>query len=152
MRVESASSATLGEREAPNVSSNKPPQPDHPNRDDDLAAVWPDHDKPVTPRPYSRRKCPSPTPLNPPKRISKKAINGGRCDYLDPDGKHCSHWQAPDSEACYCHFDAYMERFPFDMPRPRTKKSRGAWKKQKPVIAVKMTRNDMWQKGWHDAP
>ena len=102
---------------------------------------------------YRRRNCPKRTPLNRPKRISTKAKNGGRCDYLDPDGKHCSHWQAPGSDACYCHFDAYMERFPFDMPYPRTKQSRsGGWKKKKPVIAVMMVPNELTQRGWYDAP
>ena len=87
-------------------------------------------------------------------RISKKAKNGGRCDYLDPDGNICSHWQAPDSDACYCHFDAYMERFPFDMPYPRTKKARsGGWKKKPPTKFVKMTRNELSKPPeWYQRP
>ena len=57
-----------------------------------------------------RRNCPKVTPWTPPKRISKKARNGGRCDYLTPDGTHCSHWQAPKSLACWCHREAYEGR------------------------------------------
>ena len=119
----------------------------------DLADVWPSHDAPQTPRKWRRRACPNPTPRTRPKRISKKAKNGGRCDYLDPDGNICSHWQAPDSDACYCHFDAYMERFPFDMPYPRTKKSRsGGWQK-KPVVAVMMAPNELSKPSeWYQRP
>ena len=121
--------------------------------DPDLADVWPSHDAPPTPRKWRRRACPNPTPRTRPKRISKKAKNGGRCDYLDPDGNICSHWQAPDSDACYCHFDAYMERFPFNMPYPRTKKSRSGGRKKKPVVAVMMAPNELSKPSeWYHRP
>ena len=58
-----------------------------------------------------RRSCPKITPRTPPKRISKKSITGGRCDYVGRDGSLCSHWQAIDGRACPCHADAYEGRF-----------------------------------------
>ena len=53
-----------------------------------------------------RRTCPRIRPPKP-KRISKKDVLDGLCDYIDPEGNHCNHWQAPDSEACYCHRGLY---------------------------------------------
>jgi hypothetical protein len=96
-----------------------------------------------TPQRRRRRGCPKRTPLNRPRRISKKAKNGGRCDYLDPDGKICSQWQAPDSDACWCHFDAYNARTGVEMPYPRSSKTRsGGWKKP-PTVFVKMIPNEL---------
>ncbi len=102
------------------------------------------------PKRRRRRKCPKRTSLNRPRRISKKAKNGGRCDYIGPDGKICSHWQAPGSDACWCHFDAYMERFNFEMPYPRATQTRsGGWKKEPPTVFVKMTPNELGKPpGW----
>ena len=106
------------------------------------------------PKRRRRRKCPKPTPANRPRRISKKAANGGRCDYIDPDGNHCSHWQAPGSDACWCHFDAYMERFDFEMPHPRSKQTRsGGWKKKPPIVAVDMIPNELGKPPeWYQRP
>ena len=54
-----------------------------------------------------RRTCPERTRRKPPSWISKKDIVGGRCDYIGPDKKLCSHWRARDSRACPCHVEAY---------------------------------------------
>ena len=57
-----------------------------------------------------RRTCPKVTPWNPPGHVSKKARNGGRCDYWNPNDGHCSHWKAKDSLACPCHRELYEGR------------------------------------------
>ena len=53
------------------------------------------------------RTCPKVTPWYPPKHVSKKAMNGGRCNYWNPIDRHCSHWKAKDSLACPCHVEVY---------------------------------------------
>ena len=64
------------------------------------------------------------------------------------------HWQAPGSETCWCHFDAYMERFDFEMPHPRAKQTRsGGWKKEPPTVAVMMIPNELGKPPeWYQRP
>jgi hypothetical protein len=127
------------------------------NHHERSAGSLPESSKPTSleaPKRRRRYTCPKVTQRTRPKRISAKANHGGRCDYIGPDGNICSHWQAPDSDACWCHFDAYNARSGVEMPYPRTTKSRsGGWKKKKPTVAVKMTPNELSKPPeWYQRP
>ena len=127
-------SAPQSERGVLIMAPTNPQHPDGRSDDPDRSSSWPSKDEPVAPR-RRRYTCPKRTQPNRPKRISKKAINGGRCDYIGPDGNICSHWQAPGSDACWCHFDAYNALTGVEMPYPRATKTRsGGWKKKPTVL------------------
>lgn len=117
------------------------PKPfDRNDTDTGRPAVTPPSEGTSPPIRRRRRTCPTPTPRERPSRVPKKAPHDGRCDYIDPEGDYCNHWQARGSEACPCHLEAYNQKH--GIPMPTQKPRNGDVRKPKPKV-FGMIRNEL---------
>jgi hypothetical protein len=144
-----------GRPESSPSSTGDPTSVDHAGSGIGRSRATPSTESAPAPIRRRRRTCPKPTPLERPSRVPKKAPHDGRCDYIDPEGDYCNHWQAKGSEACPCHLEAYNEKHGIPMPTP--KPQYGGTRKPKPKV-FGMIRNDLskppewYQREWYLRP